>query len=745
MTVFPSGARLDSTTERVRVRLNGAVQGVGMRPFVHRLAVEIGLAGFVRNGADGVTIEVEGDRIGDFVARLSAEAPPLARIDALAVEMLAPSGDAGFAIRTSIGGRTATRVVPDAATCPECLTELFDPDGRFFGYPFINCAHCGPRYTITCRLPYDRAQTSMARFAMCAACALDYADPLNRRFHAEPIACPTCGPRLSHSITTIAAAVRGGQIVALKGIGGFHLLCDARNEAAVAALRWRKSREAKPFAVMLANAASLVAVAQATHAETVLAAGVARPVVLMRALPEVLAPSVAPGLERIGAMLAYAPPHHLLFAELAGTPWAGHDPLAPNPAVLVATSANPGGEPLVVEDADAERRLAGIADLIVTHDRPIVVRADDSVAQIVAGAPALLRRARGFVPDPIQLPADGPDVLALGGHLKSTVTVTRRREAFVSQHIGDLDTAETVKFHRETTAHLLAILGVTPERVVCDLHPDYRSTRIAEETGLPMLRVQHHAAHVAAVAGEHGLTGRVLGLALDGHGMGPKGENWGGEMLLVEGAAWRRLGGLFPLPLPGGERAAREPARMAAGALAALGRAPDIAHRFRRFPFARPMAAYLARPGLCPVTSSMGRLFDAASGLLDLCPVQAYEGQAAMELEALVTGPLAMPGGFVLDQGVLDFRPLLSALADGMDKREGANLLHGTLIAGLTAWIAATGATQVVLGGGCLANRVLAEGLHAALARIGITACLARKLPAGDGGLSFGQAIMGRG
>jgi len=744
MTAFPSGARLGSTTERVRVRLSGAVQGVGMRPFVHRLAAEIGLAGFVRNGADGVTIEVEGDRVGDFIARLSAEAPPLARIDALAIEPLAPSGDAGFAIRTSIGGRTVTRVVPDAATCPKCLTELFDPDSRFFGYPFINCTHCGPRYTITRGLPYDRGQTSMARFPMCAACAADYADPLNRRFHAEPIACPVCGPRLSHAIATIAAALRAGRIVALKGIGGFHLLCDARNEAAVATLRRRKSREAKPFAVMLANAASLAAVARVTRAETVLAASLARPVVLMRALPGGLAPSVAPGLDRVGAMLAYAPPYHLLFAELAGTSWAGHDPLAPNPAVLVATSANPGGEPLVVEDAEAERRLAGIADLIVTHDRPIVARADDSVAHIVAGSPALLRRARGFVPDPIALPADGPDVLALGGHLKATVTVTRGREAFVSQHIGDLDTVKTVKFHREATAHLLKILDVKPERVVCDLHPDYRSTRLAEEIGLPCVRVQHHAAHIAAAAGENSLTGRFLGLALDGHGMGSQGENWGGEMLQLEGAAWRRIGGLFPLPLPGGERAAREPPRMAAAALAVLGRAQEIPHRFRAFSFAQPMMAYLARPALCPVTTSMGRLFDAASGLLDLCRLQQYEGQAAMELEALVTNPVAMPGGFALDQGVLDFRPLLATLADGMDPEDGANLFHGTLIAGLTAWIATSGEKVVLLGGGCLANRVLAEGLHQALAEIGVTAHLPRLLPPGDGGLSFGQAIIGR-
>jgi hydrogenase maturation protein HypF len=727
-------------TERIRVRLSGAVQGVGMRPFVHRVASECGLAGFVRNGPDGVTIEVEGRRVADFVARLSAEAPPLARIDTLAVEPLELAGDAGFAIRASSQGRTATRIVPDAATCPACLAELFDPASRFFGYPFVNCTHCGPRYTITRRLPYDRPQTSMRDFPMCAACAADYADPANRRFHAEPIACPACGPRLSHAIADIAAALRAGRIVALKGIGGFHLLSDARNEAAVAALRRRKSREAKPFAVMVANAASLAAVARATDAEIALAASVARPIVLMQARPDVLAGSVAPGLARVGVVLAYAPLHHLLFAELSG----GSDPAAPNPAVLVATSANPGGEPLVVDDAEARLRLAGIADFIVTHDRPIVVRADDSVAQIVAGAPTLLRRARGFVPDPIELPQDGPDVLALGAHLKATVTVTRGREAFVSQHIGDLDTVETVRFYRETVAHLLSILDVTPERVVCDLHPDYRSTRFAEESELPLVCVQHHAAHVAAVAGEHGLHGRVLGLALDGHGIGPAGENWGGEMLLVEGAAWRRLGGLFPLPLPGGDLAAREPPRMAAGALAALGRSQEIAQRLGQFPFARPLAAFLSRPGRCPVTSSLGRLFDAASGLLGLCPVQDYEGQAAMELEALVTELQILPAGFVIDQGGLDFRPLLSPLADGMAPRDGANLFHGTLIAGLAAWIAATGESAVVLGGGCLANRVLAEGLSAALAQLGIAAYFARRLPSGDGGLSFGQAIMGR-
>jgi hydrogenase maturation protein HypF len=715
-----------------------------MRPFVHRLAVESRLSGFVRNAADGVTIEIEGVGIQAFIDRLLTETPPLARIDGLTIEAIPPAGEEIFSIRVSTGGPITTRPATDAATCPECLAELFDPRSRFFGYPFINCTHCGPRYTIVLGLPYDRAETSMASFVMCAACAADYANPRNRRFHAEPIACPACGPRLSHPVAAIARALRAGRIVALKGIGGFHLLCDAGNEAAVATLRQRKSREAKPFAVMLANAASVPTIARPSGAEIALVRSVARPIVLMRAVPGAVAPSVAPRLARVGVMLAYAPLHHLLFAELAGGTHEGHDPRAPVSAALVATSANPGNEPLVIDNEEAGRRLAGIADLIVTHDRPILVRADDSVAQVLAGTPSVLRRARGFVPEPIELPGDGPSVVALGGHLKTSVTVTRGREAFVSQHVGDLDNAETAKFHRETTAHLLSILGVKPERVVCDLHRDYRTTRVAEQMDLPLVRIQHHAAHVAAIAGEHGLSGHILGVALDGHGIGPNGENWGGEMLLLEGARLRWLGGLLPLPLPGGDRAAREPPRMAAAALAALGRACEIPERLPRLPFARSIAAWLAKTGSCPVSSSMGRLFDAASGLLGLCPMQAYEGQAAMELEALVSTPIALPDGYAIAEGVLDFRPLLSRLADGVDKQEGADLFHGTLIAGLSAWIAATGANAVVLGGGCLANRVLAEGLHAALGQIGIQAYLARKLPPGDGGLSFGQAILGR-
>ena len=554
-------------------------------------------------------------------------------------------------------------------------------------------------------------------------------------------------------IRAIAAAIRAGGIVALKGIGGFHLICDARNETAVAALRQRKSREAKPFAVMVADAGAIHAIADPTALETALAASVARPIVLMRGRIGAVAPSVSPGLSRLGVMLAYAPVHHLLFAALGET------------FALVATSANPGGEPLVVDNADAERRLAAIADMIVTHDRPILIRADDSVAQIVGGAPALIRRARGFVPEPTPLAEDGPVVLALGAHLKSTVTVTRGREAFVSQHIGDLDTAETVLFWRETIDHLLGVLDVRPELIACDLHPDYLSSRMAEEFGPPVVRVQHHAAHIAAVAAEHGLTGPVLGLALDGHGLGTDGGAWGGEMIVLDDSGWRRIGGLGTLALPGGDRAAREPWRMGVAALHAVGRGATAAARFPDRSLAGPLAARLAAGSEHVATSSLGRLFDAVAALLGVRSVQEYEGQAAMELEALAQTPRTMPGGWTLNGGVLSFMPLLAAFADSPpDARFGAEVFHGTLIEGL-AELAAGGAADsglstLCLGGGCMMNRVLAEGLMAALGdrvivREGVDGgpapamtmgapLLARRLPPNDGGLSLGQAVLAR-
>ena len=733
--------------ERLRLRVRGTVQGVGFRPFVHGLARRFGLGGFVRNDAQGVLCEIEGVAARRLVAALRSETPPLGRIAAIEIESLAPTGESTFAILDSVDGRALTRIVPDAATCDACLDDLFDAGGRFHLYPFVTCTNCGPRLTVSRRLPYDRARTSMAPFPMCPDCERDYHDPGSRRFHAETIACPNCGPRLSHSVTEIVAALRAGRIVALKGIGGFHLMCDAGNAEAVARLRRRKNRDSKPFAVMAANVASARLMAQVDETCAELLRGPARPIVLMPLRAEAatpLAPEVAPGLASIGVMLPYAPLHHLLFHCAAGQPTGDAWREAPLDFVIVATSANPRGEPLVADDEEAQARLGGIADLVVTHDREIVSRLDDSVVTVVDGAPAFIRRARGFVPEPVELADDGPNVIGLGAHLKATVTVTRGREAFVSQHIGDLSDAATARFYGETITRLCAILDVEPEAAACDLHRDFHSTRYAEETGLRLLRVQHHAAHVAAVAAEHHLHS-ALGVALDGFGLGPAGEAWGGELMIVDAHAWRRLGYLSPLALPGGDRAAREPWRMGVAALAKIGRLDDAA---RLFPD-RPNVAALVRliAGGCPETTSLGRLFDAAAALTGVRLVQDEEAQAAMELEALVEAPRAIDGGFVLADGRLDFSPLLARLAcRDADARAGAELFHGTLNAGLAEWIATAarehGFERIALGGGCLINRVLADGLATALRAAGFTPLFPRAVPANDGGLSLGQAHM---
>ncbi|MEZ5890242.1 MAG: carbamoyltransferase HypF [Xanthobacteraceae bacterium] len=733
---------------RLRLRVRGAVQGVGFRPFAYGLATRLALSGFVRNGPDGVVLEIEGARADEFLDCLREAPPPLARIDAIDVERIVPLGAGGFAIAASEHGPARTRIVPDTAVCEKCLDDLFNPASRFHLYPFVTCTHCGPRFTLTRRLPYDRPQTSMVPFAMCAACARDYSDPSNRRFHAEPIGCPDCGPVLSHPIETIVAAIRAGQIVALKGIGGFHLMCDAANERAVAELRKRKAREAKPFAVMVANLASLDRIAAPTAAERELLAQPSRPIVLMQNRGG-LAPSIAPGLTRIGVVLPYAPLHYLIFHVASGSPTNRFARHASSDLVLVATSANPGGEPLVISDDEAHEKLAGIADLIVTHDRAIVTRADDSVMAVVDGAPSFLRRARGFVPDPIDLGGEEPNVLAVGAHLKSTVTVTRGREAFVSQHVGSLDNAATVRFHAETVRHLLDILDVEPEAVACDLHPDLQSTRFADESGLPVVRVQHHAAHIAAIAAEHGIEEPLLGVALDGPGHGDDGAAWGGEIMLVEGASWRRLGHLSPLALPGGDRAARSPWRMGIAALHALGRLDRAAEVFAGVPAAAELAR-LMRDGLVvPMTTSAGRLFDAAAALLGVRLEQHYEGQAAAELEALVRSPRVLPGGYRVTGGILDCMPLLAALSEpGVDARAGAELFHGTLAEGLADWIAtvarAHGQGRVALGGGCMMNRVLTESLCARLRARGLVPLLARAVPPNDGGLSLGQAFIAR-
>jgi hydrogenase maturation protein HypF len=725
-----------ASVRRFRLRVRGVVQGVGFRPFAYALARQMGFAGFVLNDNAGVLIEVEGQGAEYFAAAVHAGRPPLARIDSIEATEIATNGEVDFAIRESLGGRTATRIGADAATCSECLDELFDPHSRFFGYPFLNCTHCGPRLTITRQLPYDRAQTSMAGFAMCEKCRADYEDPSNRRFHAEPVACPACGPKLSHGIGGIADAIRAGQIVALKGIGGFHLVCDALNEASVAGLRQRKARDAKPFAIMVRDVAAARQYATVSEAEAMLLTGPAHPIVLC-GNRHLLPAAIAPGLKRIGILLAYAPVHHLLLAELA------KDGAVP---MLVATSANPGGEPLVATNEDADSRLSAIADLVVTHDRVIVTRADDSVMQIIDGAPAFLRRARGFVPDPVDLGEDGPAIIAFGADLKNTVCVTRGREAFLSQHIGGLDNAEAIRFQAETVRHLCSILDVMPEAAACDMHPDFRSTRLAEGSGLPLVRVQHHVAHIAAVAAEHHTSGPVLGLALDGHGFGPGGALWGGERILLEGADWRRSGSLASLILAGGDKAARQPWRMAVGALHTAGKSDLAARLFAGHADALQLISMLARGMRTAKTSSAGRLFDAAAAVAGVCLVQAYEGEAAMRLEALVEKPEALPGGFLISDGMLDFMPLILHLAEqGLAGRQAAELFHGTLIEGLAEWVlSGQGSGPVVLGGGCFMNKVLAEGLASRLAASGRAILLPRAAPANDGGIALGQAAFAR-
>ncbi|MCW5594740.1 MAG: carbamoyltransferase HypF [Rhodocyclaceae bacterium] len=781
-----------SATVCRRIRVRGQVQGVGFRPFVYRLAQELNIAGWVRNDGEGVDIEAQGaaKMIEVFIVRLETEAPPLASVTAVETAE-APTRDArGFEIIGSLHGTANTAVTPDTATCPDCLAELFDAADRRWRHAFINCTHCGPRYTLTRNLPYDRPQTSMAKFAMCPDCRREYDDPADRRFHAQPNACPACGPRLSmrdaagelldvtDPIAETLARLQRGEIVAIKGLGGYHLACDARNAEAVARLRERKNREEKPFAVMLANAASVEAFAEVAENARALLESRERPVVLLRkrsGCDEAL-PGVAPGLAELGAMLPCTPIQFLLFHEAAGRP-AGTDWLAVSQRLtLVMTSANPGGEPIVRDDDEALARLSGIADAYLLHDREIVTRVDDSVMRVVqhvgaASTPRLraaadrgvdaaptiqfIRRARGYTPQPIKLAHAGPSVLATGGFLKNTICLTRGDEAFLSQHIGDLDNAPTCRALEETAQRMMALLEIEPAIVAHDLHPDFHSTRFAadfaRDRGLKSIAVQHHHAHIAAVAAEHGVTGPLLGLALDGVGMGTEiggGGTWGGELLQVDNERFARLGHLRELALPGGDKAAREPWRMAAAALFALGRGGEIRERFPQQRAAGAVAMMLGGNAHTPPTSSCGRLFDAAAGLSGVREVAAFEGQAAMlyEGQAAQHGEVAaMVGGFVLgEHGTLDLLPLLACLADERDAGFAAALFHATLAEALAAWVVRagreSGIARVALGGGCFLNQILSNALRRQLLAAGFEVLEARLAPPNDGGLSLGQA-----
>lgn len=795
-------------------RVRGLVQGVGFRPYVWRLAGELGLAGWVRNDGAGVTLTVDGEKVAEFRRRLPLEIPPLARIDGIDESPAEDAVSGEFRILDSLPGQVATAIGPDAALCPACLAELCDPADRRWRYAFTTCTHCGPRYTVSAGLPYDRARTSLAVFPLCPACAAEYENPTDRRFHAETTCCPDCGPHLKLSdafgqdltvdreidqksasvgvtiaanadgdatlpddpIAATLALLRAGRIVAIKGLGGFHLACDAQNAAAVAELRRRKQREAKPFAVMGLNVASLADYAHIDAAAAELLASPAAPIVLCPKAGHDL-PEVAPNLAELGVMLPATPLHLLLWHEAAGRPagtdWAHQK----SDLLLVMTSANPHGEPLVRDDAEALARLGGtaagdgpIADAILGHDRAIVVRADDSVLRATTHGPTFVRRARGYVPLPIALAKGGPSVLALGGHLKNTVCVLRGNEAFLSQHVGSLDNAAAIGFLDETVRHLLDILDVRPDLIAHDLHPDYASSqlarRLAEELGVPAYAVPHHQAHVAAVVAEHGLRGPVVGFALDGVGLGPDGGAWGGELLLLDRARCTRLGHLQPLRLPGGDRAAREPWRLAVAALHQAGLAHHVGGWLqRRWPQrdAGQILTLLARDLRCPPTSSLGRWFDAVAALLGVRDESRYEGQAAMELEALATQyiaahgrPAPLSGGWTVrwenEVSVLDLSPLLPALLEA-EPGYGAALFHATLAAALADWLNLTvdgqkeakiAVDRVILSGGCALNALLADALRGHLAAAGSELLEARRAPPNDGGLALGQAWVAR-
>jgi hydrogenase maturation protein HypF len=753
------------TLTRARVRVEGIVQGVGFRPFVHALAGRLGLAGLVGNDAGGVFVEVEGaaETVERFLEALAAEAPPLAVIERVTATPLAPTGAEGFAIASSrAGGERQTLVSPDTATCADCLAELADPADRRFRYPFINCTNCGPRFTIVRDVPYDRPATTMAGFAMCPDCAREYHDPADRRFHAQPVCCPACGPSLAlvdrdgrpaagDPLAAAAARLREGAVLAVKGLGGYHLAADAAGEPAVAALRARKHREDKPFAVMVADLDGAQALCEVDAAEEAMLAGPRRPIVLLRRRPDAggrVAASVAPQNRSLGVMLPYTPLHHLLLASV-GRP-------------IVLTSGNVSDEPIAYEDGEALERLGGIADRFLVHDRPIHMRADDSVVRAFRGRELPLRRSRGFAPQPLGLPWPFPrHVLACGAELKHTFCLAKDGHAFVSHHIGDLENYETFRSFTEGVEHFRRLFAVSPEVVAHDLHPEYLSTKYALELdGVELEGVQHHHAHVAACLADNGEPGPVIGVAFDGLGFGADGTIWGGELLVADLVGFRRAGHLEVVAMPGGAAAIREPWRMAAAWLDAAfeGQAPErlaVVGR-NRDRWERVLA--LGRSGTAsPRTSSAGRLFDAVAAILGVRDAVNYEGQAAVELEQLAdpAEPGAYPARVAGPGG--DGAPLRLAGSDlvrAVVEELGAgvaapvvaarfhNGLAGVTVAACQALRDATGLGVVALSGGVFQNLLLLERTVAGLEQAGFRALVHSRVPPNDGGISLGQAAV---
>jgi hydrogenase maturation protein HypF len=763
-------------SQRRRVTVTGVVQGVGFRPFVHRLATELGLHGFVGNDASGVFIELEGPdpALDAFERRLTSDAPPLAVIESVAVRAIAPMRQAnGFRIvesdASAVVGVARTLVPPDVATCDECLAEVLDPDDRRYRYPFTNCTNCGPRFTIIRDLPYDRPATTMAGFTMCPACAAEYHDPADRRYHAQPVACPRCGPRLAFErgphvvvgtdavIGEVQAALAAGLVVAVKGLGGYHLACDARSDTAVTLLRERKGRVDKPFAVMVPDLDAAREMAIVTPADAAALTSPSRPIVLLRRRAgSVLSPLVAPANPHVGVMLPYTPLHHLLFRSVPSG-------AADVPRVVVFTSGNLTDEPICFDDDDARRRMAPLADAFCTHDRPIEVPCDDSVVRVVDGVIQPVRRSRGYAPLPVALPVSVAPTLAVGGELKNTCCLAAGRHAWVSQHIGDMGTLETLQAFERGVAGFRRMYGVEPEVWAADEHPGYATRRWAmEHAGAALRGVQHHHAHVAAVMAEHGRDGSepVIGMAFDGTGYGRAADGtvqiWGGEVLVVDYLRSERVGHLAPLPLPGGDAGVRNPCRIAVAYLAALDLPFDPAipavaacDDLERAVVLRQVARGIG----CVPTTSMGRLFDAVASLLGVRHRVTYEAQAAMELEAVADE--GAPGAVELafgtgPTGVLDPAPVLRNLVTGLagggavpDLALGFHrAVAGAVLASALAVSRRRGLTTVALTGGVFQNALLVRLARSMLEDAGFEVLTHRLVPPNDGGLSLGQALV---
>jgi hydrogenase maturation protein HypF len=763
---------------RRRVVIEGIVQGVGFRPFVAGLAAQFGVDGFVGNDTNGVFLEAEGtvDALDAFVAAVAAGGPPLARVDRVASADMAPAGARGFAIVTSTSGSGRDALVTaDAGSCEDCRREIRDPADRRFGYAFTNCTNCGPRFTIVRGVPYDRSTTSMAEFPMCERCRREYDDPADRRYHAQPVCCPDCGPRLvafdrdgvtvaGDPIETTAARLRAGQIVAVKGLGGYHLAVDAMNETAVARLRGRKHREDRPFAVMVASLDQARELCEVDDDEALLLAGPQRPIVLLRrrdpapspvgatveATGSVVAPSLAPRCRELGVMLPYTPLHDLLMDATGGP--------------LVMTSGNVSDEPIAFDDADARVRLAPIAEAFLAHDRQIVTRVDDSVMRVVRRRPLALRRSRGFAPVPVSVPWEFPrPVLGCGAELKSTFCLGRGRHAFLSHHIGDLENFETFNAFTRGIAHLETLLGIVPEVVAHDLHPDYLSTAYATDLdGVALVGVQHHHAHIASCLADNAVAGPVIGVAFDGTGYGTDATVWGGEFLVADLVDAERVARLEPVPLPGGAAAIREPWRMLASyldRLASRDPAVDVSvaaterHR-ERWDSVRAAAAAGVNS---PLTSSAGRLFDAVACLLDLRDDVTYEGQAAIELEQLAWLARETPAPYAVsslvdDSGLITLRgtdlvrAVLSDLRAGVAPVEIAARFHQAVARMIVATCVELRSRHdlatVALSGGVFQNTLLLDLAVTGLDAAGFTTLTHRQVPPNDGGISLGQVVV---